>query len=142
MSQNLQEFISYLRSKGYKVTPQRLEVFKIIKSMKNHPTVYMIYQEVKKKNPAISPATVYKTLELLEKVGEIQAVCQIDGKTVYDTTLSPHINIHCLNCRRIEDVESDLVERLVDEIQKKRRVKIISQSINFFGYCSKCANKK
>ncbi|MEM2133743.1 MAG: Fur family transcriptional regulator [Candidatus Jordarchaeaceae archaeon] len=139
---SLQEFIDYLRSKGYKVTPQRLEIFKIIKSMKNHPTVYMIYQEVKKKNPTISPATVYKTLEVLERIGEIQAVCQIDGKTVYDTTLNPHINIHCLKCHKIEDVESDLVEKLVKDVQEKSGVRIISQSINFFGYCSKCKDKK
>ncbi len=139
---SLQEFIDYLRSRGYKVTPQRLEIFKTVKSMRNHPNVYMIYQEVKKKNPTISPATVYKTLEVLERVGEIQAVCQIDGKTVYDTKLSPHINIHCLKCHKIKDVESDLVERLVKEVQIKSGARIVSQSINFFGYCSKCADEK
>jgi Fur family peroxide stress response transcriptional regulator len=141
MSETSSAFIGYLRKKGYKVTPQRLEIYEAVKSSREHPTADDVYREVKKKNPTISVATVYKALELLEKIGEIQSIGQINGKTVYDSNTALHVNLHCINCNRIEDIESDLTEKLVKEIQNKTKSKIVGQTINFYGYCSECQNK-
>lgn len=132
------EFIGYLREKGYKVTPQRLEVYKVVKSSKGHLTVDDIYREVKKKNPTISVATVYKVLELLEKIGEVQSIGQVNGKTVYDANTAVHVHLHCINCNKVEDIESNLTKKLIKEIRNKTKRKIIAQSINFYAYCSDC----
>lgn len=134
------EFIDVLRKKGYKVTPQRIELFKIIKASK-HPTVDEVYQKVKTTYPTVSPATVYKTIELLKGIGEVQEIGVVDGKILYETNTTPHINLHCINCNRIEDIGSDLTEKLVKDIQNKTKSKIVGLSINFYVYCSECQNK-
>lgn len=141
MSQFSSEFIGYLRRKGYKVTPQRLEVYKAVKASGGHSTADDIYREVKKKNPTISAATVYKALQLLEKMGEVQKIGKVNGKTVYDANTTVHIHLHCINCSKLEDVESNLIEKLIKEIQNKTKSKIIGQNINFYTYCSDCQNK-
>jgi Fur family peroxide stress response transcriptional regulator len=93
---------------------------------------------VKKKNPTISAATVYKALKLLEKMGEVQKIGRVDGKTVYDAKTTVHIHLHCINCSKVEDIESKLIEKLIKEIQNKTKSKIIGQNINFYTYCSDC----
>ncbi|MHA1261876.1 MAG: Fur family transcriptional regulator [Candidatus Freyarchaeota archaeon] len=138
----LRQFIGNLRREGYKATPQRIEIFKTVKSCKKHPTAEDIYREVNRKVPTISRATVYKSLELFEKMGEIHPIGQIDGKTVYDSNPKPHVNLHCLNCGTIEDVESELLQKLMEEVQRKTESRIVSQSVNFYGYCSDCRNQK
>jgi Fur family peroxide stress response transcriptional regulator len=141
MSEVSSDFIGYLRKKGYKVTPQRLEVYKAVKSSRGHPSVDDVYREVKKKNPTISAATVYKVLELLEKIGEVQKIGQMNGKTVYDKNTAVHVHLHCINCSKVQDIESNLTEKLIKEIQNKTKSKIIGQSLNFYAYCTDCQNK-
>ncbi|MHA1207988.1 MAG: Fur family transcriptional regulator [Candidatus Freyarchaeota archaeon] len=137
MEEKLKEFIDVLREKGHKVTPQRLEIYRIIKNSK-HPTAEEIYRKVKKSHPTVSPATVYKTIELLRGMGEIQEISVIDGKIRYETNMNPHINLHCLGCGKVEDLFLDKIKELGEEVALKSRYEIKSQSFDFFGYCSKC----
>ncbi|MEM2133745.1 MAG: Fur family transcriptional regulator [Candidatus Freyarchaeota archaeon] len=141
MEDNIEKFIEVLRKKGHKVTPQRIELFKVIKSSK-HPTAEEIYQLVKKDYPTVSPATVYKTIELLRGMGEIQEISVVDGKIRYETNMTPHVNIHCLGCGRVEDVYLEKIKELDDELMDKSRYEIVSQSHDYFGYCQECKKKK
>ncbi|MEM3586057.1 MAG: Fur family transcriptional regulator [Candidatus Jordarchaeaceae archaeon] len=140
MEQKIREFIEILRRKGYKVTPQRVELFKIIKTSK-HPTAEEVYQKVKADYPTVSPATVYKTIELLRSMGEVQEIGVINGKVRYETNTNPHINIHCLICGDIEDIFSEKIKESINDIASRSDYKIISQNYNFYGYCPKCQKK-
>jgi Fur family peroxide stress response transcriptional regulator len=140
MEQKINEFIDVLRRKGNKVTPQRIELFKIIKNSK-HPTVEEVYQKVKENHPTVSPATVYKTIELLRGMGEVQEIGVINGKILYETNMTPHINIHCLECGRVEDIFSEKIKESISNLAVKSQYKIIGQSFNFFGYCPECQKK-
>jgi len=137
MEHKINEFIEVLRKKGHKVTPQRIELFKIIKTSK-HPTAENIYQKVKANHPTVSPATVYKTIELLRGIGEVQEIGVINGKLRYETDMAPHINIHCLACGSVEDIFSEKIKESISNLAAKSQYKIIGQSCNFFGYCPEC----
>ena len=137
MEQKTNEFIEALRRKGHKVTPQRIELFKIIKTSK-HPTAEDVYQKVKISHPTVSPATVYKTIELLRGIGEVQEIGVINGKLRYETNMTPHINIHCLRCGNVEDVFSEKIVESISDLVAKSRYQIIGQSFNFFGVCPEC----
>jgi Fur family peroxide stress response transcriptional regulator len=68
----MQSIEEALRRKRIKVTPQRMAVYAILKQTKIHPNVEMIYQKLKPDYPAMSLATVYKTVDILKRVGLIQ----------------------------------------------------------------------
>jgi len=59
----LDEIIAALASKKLKITHQRIVVYQALILSKNHPTAEQIYDFIKSKNPSITLATVYKTLE-------------------------------------------------------------------------------
>ena len=70
----MQEVTTLLREKGFKVTPQRLAVYDVLCHTKAHPTADMIYGELQPTYPTMSLATVYKTLDILSKVGLVQVL--------------------------------------------------------------------
>ena len=54
---------------GVAVTHQRQVLYEVMKTMHGHPSPEEVYARVKKKVPAISLATVYKTLREFSEAG-------------------------------------------------------------------------
>ena len=105
-SENL---IEKFRSKSFKITPQRLGIFKILEGNLNHPSAEDIFDKIKKTYPTISFTTVYKTLDILEKMGEVLKITIDDERKHYDPNTDTHHHIICLGCNKISDVDGDSV---------------------------------
>jgi Fur family peroxide stress response transcriptional regulator len=134
----LNEFIEILHKNGLKATPQRLEILNILTKSHAHPTVEEVYQNVKKKFPTISPATVYKTVQVLKEARKIQELPFYDEKTHIDGNVEPHINLICLKCKKITDLINPKVAEFVNHYSEKVDFKIEGQRIDFYGICKKC----
>ena len=55
-----------------KYSRQREAIIHFLKSRKDHPTAEVIYQHLKEDQPNLSLGTVYRNLNLLAEIGEIQ----------------------------------------------------------------------
>jgi Fur family peroxide stress response transcriptional regulator len=135
---NTQQLIVKLREKGARVTPQRLAICEFVLPSKDHPTVDQIYQEVQKKYPTLSLATVYQTLHLLTEIGMLQELGFRDGISRYDPDNSPHINIVCKNCGKIQDYESESVIKFLSQITVELKRTLIGQHLEIHTYCDQC----
>jgi Fur family peroxide stress response transcriptional regulator len=96
--------IETLRSKGFKLTLQRLAVIRFMLGNKEHPSAKSIHRELKQKYSTLSFSTVYNTLNMLEKVGEIGSVHVFDDHLNYDPDTRPHQHLYCKKCRRLLDI--------------------------------------
>jgi Fur family peroxide stress response transcriptional regulator len=76
--------LSTLKSHDFRITPQRLFVFKILAESEGHPTVEEIYEQVRAEFPTTSLATVYKTIALLKEVNEVLELRFPDRSNRYD----------------------------------------------------------
>jgi Fur family peroxide stress response transcriptional regulator len=97
-----------LRDKGYRLTPQRVEVINLVMeklAKKEHPTFNDILTEVKQKMPSISASTVYSILKLMEENGFVVSF-EHEGRTYYDS-VTPHINVVCVNTNKVIDIEDE-----------------------------------
>lgn len=135
-----------LKSEGYKLTPQRRAVLDIIISNEGkHLSTEEIYDEVKDGCPEIGLATVYRTLQLLEKMGVVCRMNFDDGCNRYELVHRDedhqHHHLICVTCGSVEEVEDDLLENLENKIEEKYDFKITNHSVKFFGYCNKCKNR-
>ena len=63
--------LTTLKQHGYKLTPQRHVVIRAIASSQDHLTPADIYQQVQQDHPNIGLVTIYRTLEILNKLGLI-----------------------------------------------------------------------
>lgn len=140
----MQTIEEILRAKKIKVTPQRMAVYSILKDTKSHPSVEKIYQRLKPNYPAMSLATVYKTVDILKKVGLIQELNIGDGGLRYDADTSPHSHVYCEGCGRVDDLEQDYLvdlfngKDLLDTINEKTDFEIYSIQLYFYGLCPQC----
>lgn len=132
-----------LKVEGYKLTPQRRAILDvIIDNEGKHLSTEEIYDIVKVGCPDIGLATVYRTLQLLEKM---KVVCRMnfdDGcnryELVHHNEDHQHHHLVCINCGSVQEVQGDLLDALEASIEKKYDFKVTNHSLKFFGYCSKC----
>jgi Fur family peroxide stress response transcriptional regulator len=135
---NDQQLIARLREKGFRVTPQRLAICEFVLSSKEHPTVDQVYHAVQRKHPTLSLATVYQTLHLLTELGMLQELGFSDGVSRYDARNSPHINIVCRSCGKIQDYESESIRNFLSQIAVELKRPLMGQRLEMYACCDRC----
>lgn len=130
-----------LREKGFKVTPQRLAIYKVLANSKAHPSAEMIFQQLQPHYPTMSLATVYKTVEILKEIGLIQVLNAGEDSFRYDADTSMHPHIRCLQCGRVDDLHNIDIASFVGEVASKTMYSLAGQQFYFYGYCPACQGK-
>ena len=129
-----------LKSKGIRLTPQRLMICDLIFDNENHPSAEDIYQTIKETFPTISLATVYKTFSLLKSKNLVSEI-PVGTYSRFDPKKEVHINIICPICNSISDLESETVKDFYNVLDKELGGGIIDQQFNIFKECNACSNK-
>jgi Fe2+ or Zn2+ uptake regulation protein len=136
-----QTLISRLRDKGYRLTPQRLEIIRLLARDMSHPGAKDILRKVRKTVPRISMSTVYYTLDMMKKEGLIQELEFYDTDNRYDINVSDHINLVCTTCGKITDFMGDFPS-LSKGVEKETGFKPASMRFEYYGICRNCARVK
>ena len=129
------------KKEGYKLTTQRRVILDaIIENQEKHLNPEEIYDIVKIKYPEIGIATVYRTLQLLEKLNIINKLNFDDGYNRYELNKNSdnHHHLICLKCGKVMEVKLDLLEKLENEIEEENGFRIVDHNVKFFGYCADC----
>lgn len=134
----IQEAVEKLKGRGFKITPQRLAVLKALVGNTSHPTAEAIYDLIRRDHPTMSFNTVYKTLEVLESIGEVAVLDLGAGKKHFDPNMAPHHHVVCRRCRKILDVHEELSEAFLAPDHLRDRYRIDGYQVKFFGLCDDC----
>ena len=139
----LDQMLSKLKGRDFRITPQRIAILNILAKNKEHPSVEDLYKEVKKQFPTTSLATVYKTISLLKELNEVLELGFTDGSNRYDGNKPyPHPHVICTKCKRIMDPELVHLREISKEMSTKTGYKIFSHRHDFFGLCPQCQKKE
>ena len=134
-----EELIAKLREHDYRLTPQRVALLRLLATSDGHPSASQLYEQIKDQFPTTSPATVYKTLNLLKEMGEVLELGFSDDDNRYDGNKPfPHPHLVCLRCRKIVDPEIDLIQDLEQEMSRQSGYEILSHRLDFYGLCPDC----
>ena len=129
--------VEKFKRKRLKITPQRLGIFRILEENSMHPSAEDVFKEIRESYPTISFTTVYKTLEIMEKMGEILKVTIDEQRKHYDPNTNVHHHIICSRCNKISDIKKEYVKpRLPREVLDEFTPS--SYHISFYGTCKKC----
>lgn len=132
--------INFLRTKGYRVTPQRIAVLEILHAAIAHLQASEIYRQTSKRIPGINEATVYRTLELLTKEGVIQK-SYLDGSQIAYEINRPHHHLICRSCGEDIEIKHHLLESTYSELEKLTGYDLDSSHLNFYGLCPGCKSR-
>ena len=91
-----------LKQLGIRVTPQRLAIAEVVINSGDHPSVKDVFERVKAFFPYVTLATVYATLDLLERAAIVREL-PFQRQSRYDANLSPHANLVCVGCGAVVD---------------------------------------
>jgi Fur family peroxide stress response transcriptional regulator len=138
----MERIIAKYKSKGLRLTPQRIAILRFLEGNTSHPTAEDIYREIKRDYPTISFATVYNTLQALKENGDILEITIDPARRHYDPDTSPHHHIICLDCNEIRDVFVDYSEVLKLPAQILGEFKTVGNHVDFYGLCKKCLKKQ
>jgi len=138
--QQLEDLVSTLREEGFRITPQRIAIVDYLLNTEDHPSAEHIHKTIKKRYPMISLSTVYKTLDLLKEKKLVNEI-EVEGEARFDAHTDEHINLVCMNCGKIEDIDEESLKIIQSKAAKKSKYLIVKSSFEFFGYCSNCKSK-
>lgn len=129
----------FLRTKGFKMTPQRELIFRSFFEMEKHVSVDELYDKVRQIDRAVGYSTVWRNLKLICRVGLAQEVNIGDGITRYDRlTNVPHGHLFCLNCKTVIEFNVDQIVGLLAQTAVANEFTNKGFKIEVQGLCRDC----
>lgn len=139
IAQKMRELETACHKRGLPVTVQRTVVFEALLRSGSHPTVDELYQEVRKRLPNISRATVYRVLDTLTELGLAKRISTRDAAARFDANLCRHHHLVCEACGRVEDVPEEVIPlKELAEIRDLKHFEIHDYSVEIRGLCEQC----
>jgi Fur family peroxide stress response transcriptional regulator len=135
-------FSGICRRYGVKATHQRSEIYRELAGTNEHPDAETIYAQVRKRIPAISLDTVYRTLRLLEKQGLISRVGSFGEKTRFDANTDRHHHFVCTRCGFIGDIYNEEWDDFRAPSDVMAMGTVNSVHIELRGLCKACQGKQ
>ena len=135
------EFEQACRARRLRVTPQRLAVYRALAEDPSHPTADTVLGRVRGSMPSVSPASVYRILDSLEREGLIRRVGTTGGVARYDANLEHHQHLVCRKCGRMTDFQAPELSRLRLAPRAIRGFVVEELDVRIVGRCARCASQ-
>ena len=132
------EMLTALKEQDFRLTPQRVELVRLIAVSEGHPSAGQLYAKIHTRFPTMSHATVYKTLTLLKEMGQVLEIDLRDDSHYDGHRPEPHPHLICLKCGKIIDAEVTLEEKSLRSLEQHSGFRIIRPQISLYGLCEDC----
>ena len=129
-------FHEYLQQEGLRSTHQRDVIVGTFGGSSEHVSVEDLLSQVRKLDPAIGYATVYRTLKLLVEAGLASERNFGDGLTRFEARRGEHHDhMICADCGRIVEFQDAEIERLQVEVAQRLGFELTRHRHELFGRC-------
>ncbi|MGH7895995.1 MAG: Fur family transcriptional regulator, partial [Candidatus Binatia bacterium] len=110
-----------------------------------HFSVEELYGAVRRKNPRVGYATVYRTLKLLKECGLAAERHFDDGQARFEAVeeeAQHHDHIICERCGKIVEFNSEELERHQERIARFLGFVVSHHRMELYGICADCREGK
>ena len=133
------DIIGKLSEQGYRLTPQRMMVLAAIEGSDDHISAEEIYAQVITKYPHVNISTVYRTLELLKRLGLVTETDLGGGRVRYHPAdKGHHHHLVCQECGKIIDLDESVLSSLRSTLLREYQFSADLRHLAIFGRCAKC----
>ncbi len=132
-------FHARLRERGLKSTAQRDAIARVFLGIGRHISAEELYAEVKKINPHVGYATIYRTLRLLKECALVSERHFDEGQARYETVSERHHDhFICERCGKIIEFENQGIERLQQAVARQIGALLTRHKMELYGLCAEC----
>jgi len=135
-----EEFRELAWKRGLAATHQRQVIYEAVMAKPGHYSPENVYDEVRRRTPSISLATVYKNLRLFVEHGLLREV-SAHASMLVEGNLKPHHHLVCTRCKAVQDVEGDFINFKKLARHAPRGFDLSQPLIEVFGLCRRCSAK-
>jgi Fur family ferric uptake transcriptional regulator len=131
-----------LRQAGYKVTHARLTVLQVIEALGGHVTSAQVLDGVNQIDSGIGRASVFRTLDLLTRLGIIRPT-YLESSSTPKYVLMPdghHHHVICTRCNRVIEFDDCGLEAMTQALETRLNIHIHGHLLEFYGECENCLN--
>jgi Fur family ferric uptake transcriptional regulator len=132
------EALKILKRKGFRMTPQRQAIVSEVMRVKGHISAPAIAGRVLARMPGVTPSTIYRTLDVLERVGIISHSHLETGAEYHHAGESGHVHLTCSRCGDEDDLSLDEAESLERLVMKHKGFRPDLTHFAISGLCRNC----
>lgn len=133
-------FTRFLNDGKYRKTPERFAILRKAIELHSHFEVDTLHMAIENDGYHVSRATVYNTVELLEKAGILKKNVFGQNSATYEVNHDNHIHLVCKRCGMIREIEN---EHIAEEVMALKPEDFTPESfaITIYGTCSNCSQE-
>jgi Fe2+ or Zn2+ uptake regulation protein len=132
------DYAPELRSRGFRMTPQRMAILHVLHHAGTHLSATEVYRQAKRDFPRLTEPTVYRTLEFLARNGLARPSHSSSGHLTYQIAGNAHHHVVCRICGGEVEVEHAVLENLYHKLESTSGYLRIDSHVTFFGICPNC----
>lgn len=128
-----------LQQQGFKLTRARLAIFQVVAAAPDHLKVAEVHRRARAIDPHVGLASVYRTMDLLERLGLVKHV-HVDHRHRHYAPVTDHHGHHliCQGCGVVVEFSDCQAEAVARLLARRTKFQILSHSMEFFGRCPQC----
>jgi len=128
-----------LRARGLRWTPQRATLLAALAGERGHVTGSRLVERCREIDPATTPSTVYRTLDLLEALGVISHSHGIDGHEEYSVRpVVDHGHLICSACGTEDELAAADAAPFLDALEARHGFDARVDHLTVVGLCRAC----
>jgi Fur family ferric uptake transcriptional regulator len=128
-----------LRARGLRWTPQRRVVLEVLAGVDGHVTGADLVDGCRAIDPATTPSTVYRTLDVLEELGIVSHSHGREGRQEFHVNpAADHGHLVCSSCGRSWELAAAEVRPLADGLRHSRGFAVDVDHLTVEGRCATC----
>jgi Fur family transcriptional regulator, ferric uptake regulator len=129
-----------LRDRGLRWTPQRRVLIEVLSQSDGHVTGAEVVDRCRAVDPATTPSTVYRTLDVLEEMGIVRHAHGAGGREEFHVLpQADHGHLHCLDCGGAWEIDEGEAATLVAALRADRGFTVELSHLSVSGRCRACA---
>ena len=139
----MEQFHAALRERGLKSTAQRDDIARVFFEFGHHISAEELYAQVKKINPHVGYATIYRTLRLLKECDLVLERHFDEGQARYEVVGERHHDhFICERCGKIIEFENERIEKLQELVARDLGVSLTRHKMELYGLCHDCRDQE
>ncbi len=130
-----------LRSRGFRVTSQRIVIFDVLSQAGTHLTPVQIHQRALRKLPGLTGPTVYRTLQQMARGGMVWPLHLENGHLAYELAGRNHHHLVCSSCGAESEFPGVSLDTVYAKLESSSGYILNRDHLTLTGLCPRCQKR-
>ncbi len=132
------QVLAQLASSGHRITNPRRHIVAALVAAGGHMTAEEVAVAVQAHDPSVHLATVYRTLETLERSGVVIHIHLGHGRAIYHLADSSHYHLYCQVCGSVQEIPQAALDNLFATVARSYDFEPSLGHFAILGTCGHC----